>query len=33
MSILMEEKLGDNPDDFNDKPGYGNGNVKPVKEK
>ncbi|TCK67862.1 subtilase family protein [Winogradskyella wandonensis] len=23
---------GDNPDDFNDKPGYGNGNVKPVKK-
>lgn len=25
-------KTGDNPDDFNDKPGYGNGNVKPVKK-
>jgi subtilisin family serine protease len=23
---------GDNPDDYNDKPGYGNGNVKPVKK-
>ncbi|MGB6267677.1 MAG: S8 family serine peptidase, partial [Olleya sp.] len=23
---------GDNPDDFNDKPGYGNGNVMPVKK-
>ena len=23
---------GDNPDDWNDKPGYGNGNVKPVKK-
>lgn len=23
-------KTGDNPDDFEDKPGYGNGNVKPV---
>ncbi|MFD2542947.1 S8 family peptidase [Lacinutrix gracilariae] len=23
---------GDNPDDLNDKPGYGNGNVKPVKK-
>ncbi|MUU79110.1 S8 family peptidase [Winogradskyella endarachnes] len=23
---------GDNPDDFNDKPGYGNANVKPVKK-
>ncbi len=23
---------GDNPDDFNDKPGYGDGNVKPVKK-
>jgi len=25
-------KTGDNPDDWNDKPGYGNGNVKPVKK-
>lgn len=25
-------KTGDNPNDFNDKPGYGNGNVKPVKK-
>jgi len=25
-------KTGDNPDDFNDKPGYGNGHVKPVKK-
>lgn len=25
-------KTGDNPDDLNDKPGYGNGNVKPVKK-
>ncbi len=25
-------KTGDNPDDFNDKPGYGNGNVLPVKK-
>ncbi len=25
-------KTGDNPDDFEDKPGYGNGNVKPVKK-
>jgi subtilisin family serine protease len=25
-------KTGDNPDDFNDKLGYGNGNVKPVKK-
>ncbi len=25
-------KTGDNPDIFNDKPGYGNGNVKPVKK-
>lgn len=25
-------KTGDNPDDFNDKPGYGNGNVMPVKK-
>ena len=25
-------KTGDNPNDFNDKPGYGNGNVMPVKK-
>ena len=25
-------KTGDNPDDWNDKPGYGNGNVMPVKK-
>lgn len=25
-------KTGDNPDDYNDKSGYGNGNVKPVKD-
>jgi len=25
-------KTGDNPNDFNDKPGYGNNNVKPVKK-
>ncbi|MFD1062617.1 S8 family peptidase [Winogradskyella litorisediminis] len=25
-------KTGDNPNDFNDMPGYGNGNVKPVKK-
>ena len=25
-------KIGDNPDDFNDMPGYGNGNVKPTKK-
>ncbi|GGI56239.1 S8 family peptidase [Winogradskyella haliclonae] len=25
-------KTGDNPDDFNDNPGYGDGNVKPVKK-
>ncbi|WP_341214707.1 S8 family peptidase [uncultured Wocania sp.] len=25
-------KTGDDPDDINDKPGYGNGNVKPVKK-
>jgi subtilisin family serine protease len=25
-------KTGDNPDDFNDKPGYGNADVKPVKK-
>ena len=29
---LSGRKTGDNPDDFNDKPGYGDGNVKPVKK-
>ncbi|WP_452219955.1 S8 family peptidase [Lacinutrix salivirga] len=29
---LKGRKTGDNPDDFNDKPGYGNGNVMPVKK-
>ncbi|WP_034042447.1 S8 family peptidase [Wocania ichthyoenteri] len=29
---LKGRKTGDNPDDINDKPGYGNGNVKPVKK-
>ncbi|MBT8245458.1 MAG: S8 family serine peptidase [Winogradskyella sp.] len=29
---LNGRKTGDNPNDFNDKPGYGNGNIKPVKK-
>lgn len=29
---LKGRKTGDNPDDLNDKSGYGNGNVKPVKK-
>lgn len=29
---LKGRKTGDNPDDLNDKPGYGNGNIKPVKK-
>ena len=29
---LKGRKTGDNPDIFDDKPGYGNGNVKPVKK-
>ena len=29
---LKGRKTGDNPDDLNDKPGYGNGNVKPIKK-
>ena len=29
---LKGRKTGDNPDDLNDKPGYGNGNVKPAKK-
>jgi subtilisin family serine protease len=31
-TVFSGRKTGDNPDDFNDKPGYGNGNVKHVKK-